>query len=379
MAVSSDQVLVPPALTRPALTPIVDGLPASTPFVGPEALERRLGRPLDVRLGANESLFGPSARVIEAMRAATLDIQLYGDPEAFELRSALARHHGLTLDHLVLGSGIDELLGVLVRAYLQPGQIAVMSHGAYPTFAYQVNGQGGRIETVPYRDDRNDLDGLVETARRVGAKLLYLSNPDNPSGSYLPAATQLALLGRLPADCLLVLDEAYAEFAPADAIPDIAAADPRVIRLRTFSKAHGLAGMRVGYAFGAPETIRPFDRIRNQFGVGRMAQAAALAALADQDHVASVVAAVAAGREEYAALARELGCTPLPSATNFVAIDMGDGARARRALDHLVEHENVFIRMPGVAPLDRCIRVTVGRPQERAVFAAAFRRVLAGL
>jgi histidinol-phosphate aminotransferase len=367
------------APARPALTSIVDALPASTPFVGPEALERRMGRPLDVRLGANESLFGPSARVVEAMRAAALDINLYGDPEAYELRMALAHRHGLALDHLVLGSGIDELLGVLVRAYLEPGEIAVMSLGGYPTFAYQVAGQGGRIETVPYRDDRNDVEGLVEAARRVGAKLLYLSNPDNPSGSYLPAATQLALLERLPPDCLLILDEAYAEFAPADAIPEIPATDPRVIRMRTFSKAHGLAGMRVGYAFGAPEAIRPFDRIRNQFGVGRMAQAAALAALADQEHVARVVAAVAAGREEYAALAREVGFTALPSATNFVTIDMGSSVCAKTVLAALLEREGVFIRMPGAAPLDRCIRVTVGRPQDRAIFAAAFRRVVACL
>lgn len=338
-----------------------------------------MGRPLDVRLGANESLFGPSDRVVEAMRAAALDINLYGDPEGYELRQALARHHGLALDHLVLGSGIDELLGVLVRAYMEPGQIAVMSLGAYPTFAYQVAGQGGRIETVPYRDDRNDVEALVETARRVGAKLLYLSNPDNPSGSHLPAATQLALLERLPPDCLLILDEAYAEFAPADAIPEIPATDPRVIRMRTFSKAHGLAGMRVGYAFGAPETIRPFDRIRNQFGVGRMAQAAALAALADQEHVTRVVAAVAAGREDYAALAREVGFAALPSATNFVAIDMGSSVCAKTVLSALLEREGVFIRMPGAAPLDRCIRVTVGRPQDRAIFAAAFRRVVACL
>ncbi|GGF48847.1 histidinol-phosphate aminotransferase [Aliidongia dinghuensis] len=367
------------APARPALVSIVDALPASTPFVGPEALERRFGRPLHVRLGANESLFGPSERVIEAMRQAALETHLYGDPEAFELRTALARHHGLTLDHVVLGSGIDELLGLFVRAYLAPGEIAVMSLGGYPTFAYQVAGHGGRIETVPYRDDRNDAEGLVEAARRVGARLLYLSNPDNPSGSHLTAASQLELIERLPPNCLLVLDEAYAEFAPADAIPEVSADDPRVVRLRTFSKAHGLAGMRVGYAFGAAETIRPLDRIRNQFGVGRMAQAAALAALADQDHVASVVAAVAQGRAEYAELARELGFAALPSATNFVAIDVATNACAKTLLASLLEREGVFIRMPGAAPLDRCIRVTVGRAEDRTVFAAAFRRVVACL
>jgi histidinol-phosphate aminotransferase len=367
------------APTAPSLARIVADLPAATPFVGPEALERRLGRRLGVRLGANESLFGPSARVVEAMQAAALDIALYGDPEAYGLRTALAQHHGLTIEHLVLGSGIDELLGLIVRAYLEPGQLAVMSLGGYPTFAYQVAGHGGRIATVPYRDDRNDVEALVETARRQGAKLVYLANPDNPSGSHLPAATQLAMLGRLPPDCLLVLDEAYAEFAPAEAIPEIAADDPRVVRLRTFSKAHGLAGMRVGYAFGAPSTIRPFDRIRNQFGVGRMAQAAALAALADQDHVARVVAAVAEGRADYTTIAAELGFKTLPSATNFVAIDVGGSTCARAILAALLEREGVFIRMPGAAPLDRCIRVTVGRQADRAAFAAAFRRVVAAL
>jgi histidinol-phosphate aminotransferase len=363
----------------PTLARVVAALPASTPFVAPEALERRSGKMLAIRLGANESLFGASPKAIEAMHRAAFEIQLYGDPEGFELRQALAHDHGLTLDHVVLGAGIDELLGVLVRAYLEPGQIAVMSEGAYPTFAYQVLGHGGEIRTAPYRADRNDWENLVETARRHGAKLLYLSNPDNPTGSYLTAAEQHALLDRLPENCLLVLDEAYAEFAPPDALPDIAADDPRVIRFRTFSKARGLAGMRVGYAFGAPALVRPFDRIRNQFGVGRMAQAAALAAWADQDHVRRVGAAVAEGKRDYAALAVEHGFTALPSATNFVAIDVGTAERARAILTALLEAEGIFIRMPGVAPLNRCIRVTVGRPEDRAAFAEAFGRVVRAL
>jgi len=366
--------MVPPALTR-----IVAALPASIPFVGPEALERQSGTPLTLRLGANESLFGASPKVIAAMQAAAFESQIYGDPEVFALRAALARHHGVTVDHLVVGAGIDELLGVLAQAYLEHGEIAVMSEGAYPTFAYQIRGHGGQIRTAPYRADRNDGPALVELARQVGAKLLYLSNPDNPTGSYLNAAEQLALLDRLPANCLLVLDEAYAEFAPADALPDLSAEDPRVIRFRTFSKAHGLAGMRIGYALGAPELVRPFDRIRNQFGVGRISQAAALAALADQDFVASVVAATAEGKRDYGRLATEHGFAALPSATNFVAIDVGSVERARAILAALLEREGVFIRMPGVAPLNRCIRVTVGRAEDRVRFAEAFGRVVATL
>jgi histidinol-phosphate aminotransferase len=366
--------MAPPALTR-----IVAALPASIPFVGPEALERQLATRLTLRLGANESLFGASPKVIAAMRQAAMESQLYGDPEGFELRVALARHHGVSPDHIVLGAGIDELLGVLAQAYLEPGGIVVMSEGGYPTFAYQIRGHGGDIRTTPYRADRNDGQALVELARQTGAKLLYLSNPDNPTGSYLSADEQIALIERLPANCLLVLDEAYAEFAPEDALPAIARDDPRVIRLRTFSKAHGLAGMRIGYALGAPELVRPFDRIRNQFGVGRMTQMAALTALGDQDFVAGVVAAAAEGRRDYARLAAAHGFNALPSATNFVAIDVGSAERARAILAALLEREGVFIRMPGVAPLNRCIRVTIGRSEDRARFAEAFGRVVSSL
>jgi histidinol-phosphate aminotransferase len=358
---------------------LVAGLPAATPFVGPETLERRLGRRLEVRLGANESNFGPSESVLAAIRQAADEIQYYGDPEGFVLRSAIGSRLGLGPEHVVLGSGVDELLGVLVRAYMAPGETVVMGHGAYPTFTYQVVGHGGRIVNRPYRGFRNDPEALVEAARDEGAKLLYLSNPDNPTGSHLSAESQIALIERLPPGCLLVLDEAYAEFAPPGSLPELGADDPRVIRLRTFSKAHGLAGMRVGYAFGAPDLIRPFDRIRNQFGVGRLAQAAALAALEDEAHVRAVVAAVERGRAEYAVLANDTGVVGLPSSTNFVAFDLGGAERTKAVLSALLESEGVFVRSPGVTPLDRLLRVTVGRPEDRDAFAAAFRRVLARL
>jgi histidinol-phosphate aminotransferase len=363
----------------PKLTGIVAGLPAAVPFVGPEALERQSGRPMVARLGANENLFGPSASVRAAMRDALAESALYGDPEGWELRVAIARHHGLTPEHIVLGAGVDELLGLVVQAYLEPGEVAAMSTGAYPTFAYQVATHGGRFARVPYRNFANDAEALVELARESGAKLLYLSNPDNPTGSWLSAETQLAILDRLPPDCLFLLDEAYGEFAPPGTLPEISCDDPRVIRFRTFSKVHGLAGMRVGYVFGAPEVVRPLDRIRNQFGVGRVAQAAALAALADQDHVRQMVAAIAEGRRDYAATAARHGFEALPSATNFVAIDMGDGDRARAVLRALIEQEGVFVRMPGVAPLDRCVRITVGPAPDRQIFAEAFSRVVGAL
>jgi histidinol-phosphate aminotransferase len=349
-------------------------LPQTVPFVGPEAIERDLGRALDLRLGANESMFGPSPRAGEAMRAALEEVALYGDPENFALRSALARQHGVSERHIVVGAGIDDLLGLIVRALLAPGDTAVMSLGAYPTVAYHVMGYGGRLERPPYREDRNDLDALLDAARRTGAGLVYLANPDNPSGSWHTARDLGAFAEALPPDCMLALDEAYADFAPDEALPPMEVDRQNLLRLRTFSKAHGMAGARIGYAIGHVATIDEFEKIRLHFGVNRIAQAGALASLEDPGHLRAVIDAVAEGRREYAALADRLGLAALPSATNFVTIDVGSRERAVALLQALAQR-GVFIRMPGAPPLDRCIRVTVGTPPQRAAFARILEEV----
>src|SRR5215467_14513200 len=165
----------------PTYSRIVAALPGSLPFVAPEAIERQRGRRFELRLGANESTFGPSPNAVEAMRAAAARINYYADPESHELRAALAAHHGVPMESLVIGSAIDDLLALAVRAFLDPGVTAVTSLGAYPTFNYHVSGFGGVLERVPYRDDRNDLDALAEAARRTAARLVFLANPDNPT------------------------------------------------------------------------------------------------------------------------------------------------------------------------------------------------------
>ena len=356
------------------VTRLVAELPATIPFVGPEALERRYGRPFTLRLGANESALGPSPRALDAMREAAARVSYYGDPESYDLRAALAAHHGVRMEHIVVGAGADDLLGLVVRTFLDRGEFAVMSLGGYPTFAYHVTGYGGGLERVPYRDDRNDLDGLADAARRVGARIVYLANPDNPSGTWHTAADIIAFRDRLPDGCLLLLDEAYADFAPSDALPPFDTSDARVVRVRTFSKAHGMAGARIGYAIATAETIHAFDRIRLHFGVNAVALAGALTSLRDQEFLCSVVTAVDEGRRDYIALAQEFGLPTLPSATNFVTIDVGGAERAQTLLSALAER-GVFIRMPGAPPLNRCVRVTVGTPPERAAFAAIFREV----
>jgi histidinol-phosphate aminotransferase len=361
-------------MTAP-LNSIAAGLPPSVPFVGPEALERARGRSFRARLGANESAFGAAPAALAAMQEAARESWKYGDPENHDLKVAIAARHGVTAAHVVVGEGIDALLGVVARLYVEPGVPVVSSLGAYPTFAFHVAGNGGRLVTAAYRDDREDLEALLALVLRERPRLVFLANPDNPMGSWWDAAAVSAFADALPEDVLLCLDEAYADFAPA--LPLIDAGDPRVLRFRTFSKAHGMAGLRVGYAVGAPEVVGAFDRVRNHFGVNRVAQAGALASLADEGHIASVVGRVEAARVRIAAIAAENGLRALPSATNFVAVDCGrDGAFARAVLGALGERD-VFIRMPGVAPLDRCVRVSAAPDAELAVLAAELPGALA--
>jgi len=361
----------------PRLTPLAAALPATVPFTGPEALERRSGRHFRARLGANENVFGPSPRAVEAMARAAADVWMYGDPELHDLRQALAAHHGVAAANIAVGGGIDGLLGLIVRLMVAPGDPVVTSDGAYPTFAYHVTGHGGVLHRVPYRDDHEDPAALVRRAAETGAKLVYLSNPDNPMGTWHPESVISAAVSNIPDGTLLLLDEAYLDLAPAGTAPPPDPSDARVIRLRTFSKGYGMAGLRVGYAIGHAELIAAFDKVRDHFGVGRIAQAGALAALADQEHLAAVAARVAEARAAIAGIARENGLTPLASAANFVAVDCGgDGAFAARVLEEL-GRLGVFVRKPFVAPQDRCIRISCGRPADLEVLAGALPRALA--
>jgi histidinol-phosphate aminotransferase len=298
------------------------------------------------------------------MAKAAADQWMYGDPESYDLRQALARHHGISHENIVVGEGIDGLLGYLVRLLVSPGDPVVTSLGAYPTFNYHVEGFGGVLHKVPYSGDHEDPAALFQKAAEVNAKLVYLANPDNPMGTWHTGSDILAAMEALPEDTLFILDEAYVEFAPEGTALPIEIDDPRVIRMRTFSKAYGMAGARVGYAMGADPLITAFNKIRNHFGMNRAAQIGALAALEDNVYLAQTVANVTASRNRIAEIAARNGLTALPSATNFVAIDCGqEGAFARAVLGELVAR-GLFVRMPFVAPQDRCIRVSAGRPQD---------------
>lgn len=364
-------------MSRSLITPLFDRMPVTVPFVGPEAQERVRGRPFRARLGANESLFGPSPRAAAVMQAAAAENWMYADPENYELRAAVAQLHGIGMANVVIGEGIDGLLGCAVRLVCAPGEGVVMADGAYPTFAFHVAGQGGALTKVPFRNDREDLEALLDTAARTRARILYVSNPNNPMGTWWNAAALNDLIARLPERCVLLLDEAYCDTAPEGTVPAFDVGDPRVLRFRTFSKAYGLAGARIGYCAGEQSMIAAFEKVRNHYGINRAGQLGALAAVNDQAYLKTAIAGIAAARDRISQIARSAGLQPIPSAANFVTIDCGrDGAFAKRVLDEVLARD-VFIRKPAVTPLDRCIRVSCGREEDLDIFAEVLGDALA--
>jgi histidinol-phosphate aminotransferase len=311
------------------------------------------------------------------MEEIAADMWMYCDPDNHDLKIAAAAHLGVAPGNVVVGEGIDGLLGLLVRMYVAPGDPVVTSLGAYPTFNFHVVGSGGRLVTVPYENDHENLDGLLAAARRENAPLVYLSNPDNPMGSWWEADEINRFVEALPETSMLVLDEAYGELGPASALPAVDVSRPNLIRMRTFSKAYGLAGIRCGFAFGEEQTIQDFEKLRNHYGVSRMAQIAGEEALADQAWLRQVVAKVEAGRRRIAAIAEENGLEPLPSATNFVTVDCRhDGVFAQKVMQALLERD-VFIRKPMAPGLDRCVRISVGLDHELDILAEEMPRALA--
>ena len=356
-------------MTRPEPTRIVSQLPDAIPFVAPEEFERQIGQKFLARIGANESVFGPSPEAIEAMIEAARNSQWYGDPLSFELKTALAIKHNLTVDNFVVGPGIDGLFGHIARAYFEAGDKVVTTLGSYPTFNYFVEVVGAELAQVPYRDFKADLDALALQAKHIRAKAVYLANPDNPAGTLHSGKDIKNFIRQVPDGTMIILDEAYLDF-----VEDYDVSDPRLIRLRTFSKLYGMAGARVGYAFGEPETVPPLNRIRPHFEVNLIAQVGAMASLADQEFKVRMQETNRLAKYDLAVLLEKFGLYPLESSTNFVLGDAGSTARAEAFVAGL-RREGVFIRKPGSPPLDKYIRVTVGQNEDYVHLARALKQV----
>lgn len=354
-----------------AYSKLLAGIEPTIPFKGPNALERELGVRIRLRLGANESAHGISPVAEKAIQDTLHQINWYGDPQCFDLKIKLASLHGIKREDFVIGNGIDELLALTLRVFLDPGEGIALSAGTYPTVRYLAAGCGAVCHSVPYKNFRIDVDGLIEAAIRERVKLVYVGNPDNPTGSFLEDGAIDRLLQELPKNCLLLLDEAYIEFAEDAVWNKHGPLHDRVIRFRTFSKAHGLPGLRIGYVMAAAAHVTELNKIRLQFSVNRIAQAAALASMSDVNFVSEVVRRNREGRRDYYDLAWRLGLDVIPSSTNFVSIVFEKVTTAEEVWRRLM-NAGVFTHRPATLGLDRCLRVTVGNSLERAEFRKTF-------
>ena len=337
---------------------------APSALAGPESLARKAGIRDLLRLGSNESPYGPSPRALAAIAAQTAHASRYGDPGTHDLREAIASLHRVAPENVTIGAGIDDLLGMVLRAYAPPGTPTITSLGGFPTFEMHAIGYETALTRVPYLPSaRIDLDGFLSAAKATDGALIFLPNPDNPTGSHIAWRDVLAFVDALPENSLVIHDEAYANFVPASERAPENYLDPRVIRMRTFSKEYGLASLRVGYALDTRDAIAALEAIRQWYGINRFAQAAATASLADRLYVADVVGKISSEREKYYTLGEKIGLPTLRSTANFVLFDCGTSERATTIVNDLMRR-GIHIRKPAAPPLDHYIRISVGTPPQ---------------
>ena len=347
-----------------ALSPYVPGKPI-------EELQRELGLTRVIKLASNENPLGPSPKALAVINESAATLHRYPDGGAFRLREALADRWKVTSDHIILGNGSDEILGLLARTFLSPGDEAVMADHTFVIYKMEVMAAHGKAVTIPLKQWRHDLSAMADaiTAR---TRLLFLCNPNNPTGTMVSAEEVARLLARVPEHVVVVFDEAYYEYVRRSDFPDsmtYVKQGRNAIVLRTFSKIYGLAGLRIGYGVTTPEISNLLNRVRPPFNANSIAQCAALAALNDDEHVANSRAVNQAGMEQVVNGLTALGFTPIPSEANFVYFDVGrDG---RQVFDSLLRQGVIVRHIEG-----RMIRVTIGQAEDNHIVLGALARVL---
>jgi histidinol-phosphate aminotransferase len=341
-----------------ALSPYVTGKPMGE-------LERELGITDIIKLASNENPLGPSPAALAAMQRALADSWLYPDGNGHELKLAIAKRHGVSPAQVTLGNGSNDLIVLLAEAFLAPGTSAVYSQYAFAIYAIAVQATGASAKVTPAlaagsaSPFGHDLDAML-AAVDPSTRLVYIANPNNPTGSWCEAAAITRFLERVPASTIVVIDEAYFEYAREFDCPDaieLVARFPNLVALRTFSKAHALAGLRVGYAVSHPEVADVLNRVRQPFNVSLPALAGAEAALGDPEPVHRAVALATEGRRFLQQELPRLGITVYPSAGNFVLADVGPSGQA--VYEQLLRL-GVIVRPVAGYGLARCVRITIG-------------------
>ncbi|MFO7166499.1 MAG: histidinol-phosphate transaminase [Chloroflexota bacterium] len=329
------------------------------------------------KLSSNENPLGPSPRAVAAIQAAAAGVHRYPDAGAVALRQALASRYSLEPEQVLCTNGSDEAVFLTCLAFLGEGDNAVMAHGSFISYYLRTLEMGAEAVRVPLRDYTHDLEAMAD-AITDRTRLLLVCNPNNPTGTTNSAAEMSRLLARVPDDVLVVVDEAYIEFVDRPDYPDLLGelrgGRRNLLLLRTFAKIYGLAGLRLGYAFGHPDVIGYLDRARPTFNVNALAQAAALAALEDQEHVARSREHAIACRQRFEQELRALGLSPVPTQTNFVAVPVPDDAAMTEAL---LERGISVTPLAGWG-LPGHIRISFGTDEENQRLFEALRALLAG-
>ncbi len=343
------------------------------------AIERRSQL---IKLDSNENPFGPSARAVEAMRSALSAANSYPDDGCGELRRKLATHHEVRPEQVLVGAGSTELISLLCQTLLARGLNAVTSERSFIIYSMAVRAARGQLIETPMRDDSFDLEAIL-SAIDAKTRIVFLANPNNPTGTMLEATVVERFLAQIPGHVVVVLDEAYSEFALRFAALrgvtysnslEYVRQEASVVVLRTFSKAHGLAGLRVGYGLGPAELLGYCARMRNTFSVSSVGQAAALAALDDDNHIQRVVENNVLQSRVLSQGLSGLGYRAVPTSANFVFCDLGEDAAAHA--DRL-QNEGVAVRPLGPWGAPNCIRVTIGTAEQNQAFLQAAQRVVA--
>jgi histidinol-phosphate aminotransferase len=363
------------SLLRPALRPLVPYEPGKPV----EEVQRELGLERVVKLASNEGQFGPFPEALEAIARGAAELNRYPDGGAYRLRTALAEKHGVGFENVAHAAGADAVVMYLSLAVLDPGDEIVCGWPSFPSYVLDAIKLGAEAKRVPLTDHRYDVERIL-AAIGPRTKIVYLCNPNNPTGTMISRAEVEAYLERVPGHVLTVLDEAYYEYVDEpdypDGIEEHFKEGRRVLVLRTFSKIYGLAGLRVGYGIGPPEVVEAIGKVRNAFDINQTAQDAALASLGNDEEVARRRRLTGEGRAQLADACTRLRLpVAVPAVANFVYAEVSEDARA--IFDALLR-EGVIVRPLAAFGAPGAIRVTVGTREENDVFAAALERVLEG-
>jgi histidinol-phosphate aminotransferase len=334
-----------------------------------------------IKMASNENPFGPSAMAVKAMQAILSESNFYPDNDAGELRQKLADHHKVEPEQVVPTAGSTALLGIIARTLLSPGLNAITSERSFIVYPIATQAAGGRLIRVPTLDDGFDLNAIAAAVDQH-TRIIYIANPNNPTGTLVPAPKLDRFLDKMPEHVIVILDEAYYDFAQDLAAIrgvdyshalDYVKQDRKVVVLRTFSKAHGLAGVRVGYGIGPSQLMSYFARMRTTFSVSAVAQAAAMAALDDHAHIRKTIRNNSEQAERLMAKMTDLGFHPIPTWGNFIYCDLGDDAAA---VAKRLQAEGVIVRPLGPWGAPNAIRITIGTPEQNDIFLNAFRKLM---